>query len=618
MSTATKPIFLSYASQDAAAALQVRDALREAGLEVWFDQNELRGGDAWDASIRRQIRECALFMPLISANTDARGEGYFRLEWKLAVERSHLMADDQAFLLPLVIDHTREDAARVPDRFRERQWMRLKDGRMPPETIALLLRIATGATAQPPAPDAVSAGITPLASGTLLAVPPARGSAGAPANRLAVCVLPFANMSGDQEQEYFSDGITEDIITDLSKVSALWVAARNTAFAFKGKQVDILQVARQLKASHVLEGSVRKSGNRVRITAQLIDGANGGHVWAERYDRDLSDIFALQDEISRAIVAALKLKLLPEEVKAIEDRGTSNPEAYKLYLMARQYSVTGNIHALRSNEAIIRLCERATQIDPDYAQAWALMASAQGLLRLMLAKYGDGGRAAAERALALNPKLAEAHAAIGRLLTAEGNFDEAKREIETALQLDRESYEANMAAARWSYAMRDFPQAILFFEKIAMSSDTEFYGAGMAISCYQCAGDKDGARRAAKRALIRCEKAVAVEPDNGSAMGFLVTALAALGERDRTKEWIERATLLDPDNLNMQYNFACALITILGDIDAGLDLLDLRLQKCRADSLNWMRSDPDMDPVREHPRFKVMFAAAEARLAAEA
>src|SRR6202022_5184442 len=154
--------------------------------------------------------------------------------------------------------------------------------------------------------------------------------------RLSICVLPFANMSGDPEQEYFSDGISEDIITDLSKVSALWVAASNTSFTFKGKHVDAPQIARQLNVSHLLEGSVRKAGGRVRITAQLIDGATGGHIWAERYDRTLDDIFALQDEISQAIVAALKLKLLPEEKKAIEHRGTTDAEAYKLYLMARQ------------------------------------------------------------------------------------------------------------------------------------------------------------------------------------------------------------------------------------------------------------------------------------------
>ena len=228
-------------------------------------------------------------------------------------------------------------------------------------------------------------------------------------------------MSGDPEQEYFSDGITEDIITDLSKVSALWVAARNTAFTFKGKHVDVPQVARQLKVSHVLEGSVRKAGGRVRITAQLIDGATGGHVWAERYDRDLNDIFALQDEISQAIVAALKLKLLPEEKKAIEQRGTTNPEAYKLYLMARQYSVTGNFGSARRSEAIIRLCRRATEIDPNYARPWALMAGAQNNLRFF---FGQGGATMASPRpsgrIALDANLAEAHAAKARVLSAKG------------------------------------------------------------------------------------------------------------------------------------------------------------------------------------------------------
>ena len=241
-------------------------------------------------------------------------------------------------------------------------------------------------------------------------------------------------MSGDAEQEYFSDGISEDVITDLSKVSALSVIARNTAFTFKGKHVDIPQLARQLKVSHVLEGSVRKAGQRVRITAQLIDGATGSHVWAERYDRDLSDVFELQDEISQAIVKALRLKLLPEEKKAIEQRGTTNLEAYNLFLMARQYSVTGNYGNIRRCEAIIRLCRTATEIDPEYATAWALMAVAQAALRFHFNGPGDGGLAAAERALSLDGKLAEAHAAKARVLTSEGAYEQALAEIDIALR----------------------------------------------------------------------------------------------------------------------------------------------------------------------------------------
>ena len=251
-------------------------------------------------------------------------------------------------------------------------------------------------------------------------------------------MLPFVNMSGDPEQEYFSDGISEDIITDLSKVSALAVIARNTAFTFKGQAVDVCEVARKLGVSHVLEGSVRKAGGRVRITAQLIDGASGDHVWAERYDRDLTDIFAIQDEISKAIVEALKLKLLPEEKKAIEQRGTHNAEAYNLYLMARQQWISGELRRhRRKDQSIVRICKQAVAIDPNYAQAWALMALAQAELRF---RHGTNEDAlpAAERALSIDPDLAEALCVKARYLEVEGRDDEAMREVATALQLDPE------------------------------------------------------------------------------------------------------------------------------------------------------------------------------------
>jgi adenylate cyclase len=354
-----------------------------------------------------------------------------------------------------------------------------------------------------------------------------------PRHRVSICVLPFANMSGDPEQEYFSDGISEDIITDLSKVSALWVAARNTSFTFKGKHVDVPQVARQLKVSHVLEGSVRKAGGRVRITAQLVEGATGGHIWAERYDRDLNDIVALQDEISQAIVVALKLKLLPAERKAIEQRGTANPEAYRLYLMARQYSVSGNFGNVRRSEAIIRLCRRATEIDPNYARPWALMAYEQTGLRLYFGEDTDDGLVAAERALALDANLAEAHAAKARALTQNRRFDEALREIEIALSLDPEAHEANNAAARWHYSMRRFEEAIPYLEKAAAIMETDCLAASRLVSCYKAIGDVENARRAAQRAVARTEKIVAREPHNGSALGAGVLALAVPGEAER-------------------------------------------------------------------------------------
>src|SRR5438067_7135937 len=291
----------------------------------------------------------------------------------------------------------------------------------------------------------------------------------------SICVLPFVNMSGDPEQEYFSDGISEDIITDLSKISALHVVSRNTAFTFKGKAIDVGHVASQLKVGHVLEGSVRKAAGRVRITAQLIDTANDGHVWAERYDRDLNDIFAIQDEISLAIVDALKVKLLPEEEKAIERRGTDNVEAYNLFLMARQTYAAGNEADPRRLDAIIRLCQRAVEIDPNYADPWALIALAEVALRWSVGRQcGAGGLAAAGRALALSPDLAEAHAVKARILSEENRNDEALREIDMALRLAPESYQLNQAAGLLRFRQKQIEQAAAYWEKALTLEEGDF------------------------------------------------------------------------------------------------------------------------------------------------
>jgi adenylate cyclase len=432
--------------------------------------------------------------------------------------------------------------------------------------------------------------------------------------RFSICVLPFANISGDAEQEYFSDGISEDIITDLSKVSALHVVSRNTAFTFKGKAVDVRQVAAQLNVSHVLEGSVRKAAGRVRITAQLIDGSSDSHVWAERYDRDLNDIFALQDEISHAIVDALKVKLLPEEKKAIERHGTENVDAYNLYLLARQSYTTGFEGDSRRNEAIIRLCQRAVEIDPNYAEAWALIAMAEMLLRSTMDRGGDGGLAAAERALELNADLAEAHAVKARILSEEKRHDEASREIETALRLDPESHQVNKCAALLRFRQQRLKESVRYFEKAVALEDGDFGAAGMLITCYLALGNPEAARRSAKITLARAEKVLTHDPNNGSAMGHGSWALAALGQGERAKDWMARALLIDPDNLTMRYNSACALANNLNDKEAALEILAPAFEKMGAGLLNHAKIDPDLAPIRDDPRFKEMLEVAERRL----
>jgi adenylate cyclase len=435
--------------------------------------------------------------------------------------------------------------------------------------------------------------------------------------RISICVLPFANISGDAEQEYFSDGISEDIITDLSKVSALHVVSRNTAFTFKGKPVDVRQVAGQLKVSHVLEGSVRKAAGRVRITAQLIDSSNDSHVWAKRYDRDLNDIFALQDEISKAIVDALKVRLLPEEKKAIERHGTDNVDAYNLYLFARQSYTTGFEGDGRRNEAIIRLCRRAVEIDTNYAEAWALIAMAEMLLRSSFGRGGDGGLAAAERALELNANLAEAHAVKARIFSEEKRDDEASREIETALRLDPESHQVNKLAGLLRFRQQRLDEAIRYFDKAVALEEDDFGSGGMLITCHTALGNREAARRAAEITLARAEKVLTHDLNNGSAMGHGSDALAVLGQRERAKDWMNRALLIDPDNLTMRYNFACALANHLNDKDAALEMLGPALEKMGTGFINHAKVDPDFDCIRDDPRFKAMLAAAEARVASE-
>jgi adenylate cyclase len=572
-------IFISYARSTAEQAQAVAEALRGLGYDVWRD-DELPAHRAYAEVIEERLQAAKAVVVIWSAEA-------VKSEW---VQSEADTARTDHKLVQLTVDGTK-----LPRPFDRIQcadmtgWAGDLDAHDWKKVVASVAELIGGIAAQPTPSPAV--------------------------RKLSICVLPFANMSGDPEQEYFSDGISEDIITDLSKVSALEVCARNTAFGFKGKSPNVKEVAKQLGVSHVLEGSVRKAGGRVRITAQLIDGASGNHLWAERYDRELTDIFALQDEISEAIVEALKLKLLPEEKAAIEQRGTDNADAYNLYLMARSYWLTGNAGDPRRDEAIERLCRRAVELDPGYALAWALLASGQYALHRKHGRAGDAGQAALDRALALNPDLAEARALKARRLSDAGRHEEAAAEIAVALRLDPESWEVNFHAGYISYNQGRLEDAARHFEKAAALIDTGLSAAYMLISCYIALGDGENTQRVARIALARAEEAVAQDRSNGNAMGVGVQALAALGETDRAKDWMNRALLIDPDNLILRYNIACALATSLGDPDAALDMLGPVLERTAVDNLDAAKTDPDFDGLRGDPRFQAMITAAETRLA---
>jgi adenylate cyclase len=574
-------IFISYARSTADHARRIAEALRGLGYAVWRD-DELPAHRSYADVIEERLTTARAVVVVWSAEA-------VRSEW-VRSEANRAREDHKLVQLSV-------DGARLPMPFDQIQCADLVGwtGEAEAQNWRKVVESIADLTGGPRGPAPKSAAAKP---------------------KVTVCVLPFSNISGEAEQEYFSDGISEDIITDLSKVSALEVTARNTAFTFKGKAVEVPQVAKQLSVSHVLEGSVRKSGARVRITAQLIDGATGNHLWAERYDRDLTDIFALQDEISEAIVSALKLKLLPQEKKAIERRGTNSAEAYDLCLLARRTREAGNSGDPREFETIIRLCERALKIDPNYALAWALMGGAQQSLALSFGRPGDDGMTAVERALALDPDLAEAHAYKARRLQSEGKHGEALAEVDLALRLDPDSYDVNNRSGTVFYQEHRFSDAVRTFQKAVAISEADFAAAGMLVSCFIALGDFEGARRTAVTALERAEKAIARDSSNGRAFSFGVTALAVLGQRERAREWIDRALLLDPDNMLMRYNFACALSAHLNDVDGALDLLNSTLGSGYGrQTLLSMRADPDLDPIRDDPRFQAMMAEAEARLA---
>jgi adenylate cyclase len=573
-------IFISYARSTAAQAQAIAEALRALGYDVWRD-DELPAHRAYADVIEERLTQAKAVVVVWSA--EAARSAWVRSEAGKARAGNKLV-------------QLRVDRADLP---------------MPFDQIQCAELVGWSGDLASPGWKKVAESV-----GALCGRSAATSAAMAAAHTHSICVLPFANISDDPQQEYFSDGISEDIITDLSKVSALFVVARNTAFQFKGKSPDIKDVAQKLGVSHVLEGSVRKAGNRVRITAQLIDGATGGHAWAERWDRDLDDIFALQDEISEAIVAALKLKLLPREKAAIEKRGTSNADAYNLYLMARSYYLTGNDGDPRKDEAIERLTRRAVDIDPGYAEAWALMAFAQYNLHRMHARANDAGDSALERALALNPDLAEAHALKAWRIAQRGQHEEARAEIAVALRLDPESHEVNDRAAYIGYIQGRLDDAVRHWEKTTRLAEANLNGPFMLMSCYEALGDEENARRTARIALERAEKTVIADRSNGKAMGVAVRALAALGETDRAKDWMARALMIDPENLLMRYNFACNLAVSVNDTDAALDMLESVLEQDTGGRLQDAKGDPDFASLRDHPRFQAMIAAAEARLAA--
>jgi adenylate cyclase len=417
----------------------------------------------------------------------------------------------------------------------------------------------------------------------------------------SVAVLPFSNMSNDPEQEFFSNGITEDLITDLSKVSGLFVLGRSTVFIYKGKAVNLQQIAKELGVAYVVEGSVRKAGNRVRINAQLIDGSTGGHLWADRYDRDLTDIFVIQDEITEAIVEQLKVKLLPEEKKAIEQVPTDNLEAYTRYLRGLQFFHLGTKTSLTLGR---RMFAQAVELDSNYARAYAGIAVCDARL---YSKHGvmipaEEILATAGKALTIDPNLAEAHAARGYALQISSRNADAAAAFEQALTLDPNSHEANQLFAEFCVTKGDFEEAAKHYLRALELQTDDYMSPLMLQQVFRSLGRRDEEEQYAWLGLKRAEEALRLHPENSRPAQIGASVLAGLGEKDRAKEWVALALAIDPDDNMVRYNAACTYAQ-LGETDRSIDLLQACLPQFGSDMKLWFKNDSDLDPIRHHPRY---------------
>ena len=554
-------------------ALAVLAGLEKQKIRCWIAPRDIPAGSEYGQQIVEAVKACRVFLVIFSAG--ANSSPHVRREVERAVSLDKVI---------------------VP--------FRVED--IPPSGA---MEYCLGGTHWL---DALSTPIEPHVANLVATVQQLLGSASAgakdaaaehaPAERPSIAVLPFNNMSGDPEQEYFSDGITEDIITDLSKVSGLFVVARNTAFTYKGKTVNVKDVSQELGVTYILEGSVRKAGSRVRVNGQLINGKDGGHVWADRYDRDLTDIFAIQDEITHAIVEQLKVKLLPQEKQSIAQAPTDNIEAYTYYLRGRQFL---HRHSKSYYQLARRMFAKAVELDPAYARAYAGIADCDSFLVL---HYHvdisiDNILKASATALDLDAGVAEAHASRGLALSLAQRYDEAMVEFERAIAIDPNLFEAHYFYARACFSQNKLDRAAALFERAAELKPDDYQSLMMLIMIYRSIGREPEIEDVARRGIELAEREITLHPENPRPAYLGAGGLLAIGDRERAREWVSRALAIDPDDILTQYNVACVYAK-LDEPEPAFDLLERLLPHANHETKSWIKVDSDFDGIRGHPRYQ--------------
>jgi len=425
-----------------------------------------------------------------------------------------------------------------------------------------------------------------------------------PSAQKSIAVLAFVNMSNDPDNEYFSDGIAEEIINTLTKVKALRVASRTSSFAFKGRNDDIGEIGRKLKVNTVLEGSVRKAGAKLRVTAQLVDAADGYHLWSERYDRQLQDVFEIQDEIAENIVRALRIVLGEDEKRAIETTPTENVQAYEYYLRGRQIHQQMRRTALQYAR---RMFDRAIEIDPTFARAHAGIADCCSFLYM----YWDGSKANLEgadassrKALQLDPESAEAHTSRALALTLRRRYQEAREEFEAALRLNPMLFEAHYFYARACLTEGKFEEAVSHYRDAWRVRPEDYQAICLSVDALVKLGRREEALDAAQQGLKVADAHLDLNPDDARAWYVSAAPLMRLGQRDQALERARRALAIDPEDAGVLYNVAC-VYALAGSSEEALDHLDKAIRNGFGHR-EWVENDSDLDSIRDQPRFQAL------------
>jgi serine/threonine protein kinase/Flp pilus assembly protein TadD len=422
----------------------------------------------------------------------------------------------------------------------------------------------------------------------------------------AVAVLYFENMSEDKEDSYFRDGMTEDIITECSRIGELDIFPRSSVLPFKDELLTAPQIGKRLGADYVLEGSLRRASNRLRITARLVESRTGYSVWADRYDRQMEDVFAIQEEIASNIALALRVVLSDEEKRQIQKPPTSNVEAYDFYLRGMQY-----FHQFKrkSFEQARLMFERAIELDPEYARAHCGLADSSS--HLFVWCQGDDedrehASASSRRALELDPNLAEAHASYGLALSLENRMDEAVREFETAIRLNPNLFEAYFFFARVRWAQGHLEDALALFERAATCRPADYQTPGYIGTLLDGLGRPAEARAAHRRCLDVIGKHLRHERDDARAIYLGALSLASLGESSRAIAWAQRALAINPGESNTLYNVAC-LYSMLDRPAESVEYLRKAI-RCGFHHREWIENDPDLLAARAHPDYEALLA----------